>query len=84
MTTPQKKKTTTANLAANLRERVLDDLATLKVPISAEMLDTALSRAEQEGLSHLSFLELVFGEPATRRASRRLCGPSDCGSSAAR
>ncbi len=59
-----------ANLAANLRERVLDDLATLKVPISAEMLDAALSRAEQEGLSHLGLLELIFGEPATRSRRR--------------
>jgi DNA replication protein DnaC len=74
MTTPKKKttparKTTAAKLVANLRERVLDDLATLKVPISAETFDAALSRAEREGLSHLGFLELIVGEPATR--SRR-------------
>ena len=75
MTTPKKKttparKTTTANLAANLRERVLDDLAALKVPISAEMLDAALSLPSRRGLSHLSFLELIFGEPATRSRRR--------------
>src|SRR5271166_2757978 len=74
MTRAKKKTTaarkTTASLAANLRERVLDDLATLKVPISAETLDTALSRAEQEGLSHLGLLELLFGEPATRSRRR--------------
>ena len=59
-----------ANPAANLRERVLDDAQTLKVPLSAESLDAALARAEQEGLSHLSFLELIFGEPATRSRQR--------------
>ena len=76
MTTPKKKKiparkTMTASLAANLRERVLADLATLKVPVSAEALDAALARAEQEGLSYLSLLELIFGEPAARASSAR-------------
>jgi DNA replication protein DnaC len=76
MTRPKKTTTTpaktTTNLQANLRERVLADLATLKVPISAEALDTALARAEQEGLSHLNFLELVVGEPAARRRQRAI------------
>ena len=68
--TPKRKTTTTAKLAANLRERILADLATLKLPISAEVLDAALARAEQEKLSYLSFLELVVGEPAARRCQR--------------
>jgi DNA replication protein DnaC len=51
---------------ANLRERILGDAKTLKLPLSAEALDAALMRAEQEGLSHLNFLELVLGEPAAR------------------
>jgi DNA replication protein DnaC len=68
--TPPVRKTTTANPATNLRERVLADLATLKLPISAEALDAALARAEQEGLSHLNFLELVVGEAAARRRQR--------------
>ncbi len=45
-------------------------MATLKVPLSAEMLDAALSHAEQEGLSHLNFLELIVGELATRSRRR--------------
>jgi DNA replication protein DnaC len=73
VTTP-KKKTTAANLAANLRERVLADLATLKVTIPGEVLDAALARAEQEGLSYLNFLELVVGEPAARRCQRAVEG----------
>ena len=77
MTTPKKKtdtgrKTMTANLKANLRERVLADAKTLKLPLSAEALDAALARAEQEGLSHLSFLELILGEPAARRRQRAI------------
>lgn len=36
------------------------------------MLDTALARAEQDGVSHLGFLELVLGEPAARRRQRAI------------
>jgi len=50
----------------------LDDAQTLKLPISAEILDAALSRAEQEGLSHLNFLELILGEPAARNRQRAI------------
>ena len=76
MTQPKKKTTparkTKTNPSANLRERVLDDAQTLKVPLSAEMLDAALARAEQEGLSHLDFLELILGEPAARSRQRAI------------
>ena len=34
------------------------------------MLDAALARAEQEGLSHLNFLQLILGEPAVRSRQR--------------
>jgi DNA replication protein DnaC len=50
----------------------LEDAKTLKVPLSAEMLDAAISRAEQEGLAHLNFLELIFGEPAARCRQRAI------------
>ena len=74
MTRPKKKTTTTRKVRTNpsehLRQRVLDDAQTLKVPLSAEILDAALSRADQEGLSHLNFLELIFGEPAARSRQR--------------
>ena len=76
MTQPKKKTTparkTKTNPSENLRERVLDDAQTLKVPLSAEMLDAALARADQEGLSHLNFLELIFGEPAARSRQRAI------------
>ena len=72
MTTPKKtpaKKRATAP-STNLRERVLDDAQTLRLPLSAEMLDAALSRAAQEGLSHLTFFQLILGEPAVRSRQR--------------
>ena len=76
MTQPKKKTTparkTKTNPSENLRGRVLDDAQTLKVPLSAEILDAALARAEQEGLSHLNFLELIFGEPAARSRQRAI------------
>jgi len=50
----------------------LDDAKTLKLPLSAELLDAALARAEQEGLSHLHFLELILGEPAARSRQRAI------------
>jgi DNA replication protein DnaC len=73
MTTPKKKRTPTrktTNLSANLRERVLHDAKTLKLPLSAESLDAALSHAEQEGLSPLHFLERILGEPAAQSRQR--------------
>jgi len=50
----------------------LDDAKTLKLPLSAETLDAALARAEQKGLSHLNFLELILGEPAARSRQRAI------------
>ena len=76
MTRPKKKTTPTrktkTNPSEHLRHRVLDDAQTLKVPLSAEILDAALARADQEGLSHLNFLELIFGEPAARSRQRAI------------
>ncbi len=70
MTRPKKKTTpvrkTKTNPSENLRERVLEDARTLKLPLSAEAVDAALAHAEQEGLSHLHFLALLLGEPAVR------------------
>lgn len=36
------------------------------------MLDAAIQRAEQQGLSHLNFLELILGEPAARSRQRAI------------
>jgi len=50
----------------------LEDAQTLKLPLSADLLDAALARAEQEALSHLHFLELILGEPAARSRQRAI------------
>lgn len=50
----------------------MDDAQTLQLPLGAEGLDAALSRAEQQGLSHLHFLELILGEPAALRRQRAI------------
>jgi hypothetical protein len=55
---------------AALRRQVLADARTLNVSLSAEALDAVLACAEQEGLSHLEFLAMIFGAPALRRENR--------------
>ena len=75
MPTPKKKRTATrksTNQGTSLRERVLDDAKTLKLPLFEETLDAALQDAEQQGLSHLNFLELILGEPAARSRQRAI------------
>lgn len=57
---------------SELRARILADLAALKVPLSPETLDEALSRAEREGLSQLEFLHLVIGGQAALRRERSI------------
>ena len=53
MTRPKKKTTpsrkTRTNPSEHLRQRILDDAKTLKVPLSAEFLDAALARATKRG-----------------------------------
>ena len=58
--------------AATLRDRIIGYLAALRVPVPAEELDQALSKAEREKLSHLAFLEALLGEQATRRRERAI------------
>jgi len=64
--TPTNRKTTkkTTNRERSLRERILYDAKTLRLPLSEETLDAALKHAEQHSLSHLDFLEQILGEPA--------------------
>ena len=56
----------------NLRERVLADCAALKVPLRAEQLDALLSRATQEGLSHLEFVHRLLSDQADQRRERSI------------
>ena len=65
MTPPAKKNrqpSPTKPLAApSLREQILADFVTLRVPVTAEQLDGALTDAEQTGRSHLEFLQRTPG-----------------------
>ena len=77
MTTPKKKTTPARKTRRRTFKRTFVNGSwttwqTLKVPLSAETLDAALARADQEGLSHLNFLELIFGEPAARSRQRAI------------
>ena len=70
-------RTPTANPAAlttptDLRDRILADFATLKIPLRAEQLDAVLARAEREGLAHQQFLHLLIAEQAGQRRERSI------------
>jgi DNA replication protein DnaC len=54
----------------DLRERILADFATLKVPLRADAFDAVLAQAEREGVSHLTFLHRLIGEQANQRRER--------------
>lgn len=56
----------------SLREQLLADFATLKIPLTPEAFDAALTRADREGLSHLQFLHLVIAEQANSRRERSI------------
>ena len=66
------RRTSRARIVPDLREQILADFAALKVPLRAEVFDTALARAEREGLSHLEFLHLVIAEQAAGRRERAI------------
>jgi DNA replication protein DnaC len=53
-----------------LRERVLEHLVVLRIPITVEELDHVIAAAEREGLSFLSAVDRLLGEQAARRRDR--------------
>ena len=56
----------------DLRQLVLADLATLRIPLGEEGLDRILKEAEQEGLSHLAFLQRLLSPSASGRRERAI------------
>ena len=56
----------------NLRDQILADFATLRVPVSAEQLDEALKKAQDAGWSHLEFLHHLLADQAGLRRARRI------------
>ena len=56
----------------NLRERVLEHFAALRIALSAEELDRVLVSAEKEGVSALELIDRLLGEQAARRRERSI------------
>ena len=54
------------------RQRLLADLAVLRVAVSADALDEVLKQAAQHGWSHLEFATRLLGTAADRRRERSL------------
>ncbi len=55
-----------------LRERLLEHLEVLRIPIEPPQLDETLARAERDGLSYLELLDLLLGELARLRRERSI------------
>ena len=57
---------------ASVRDQILADFATLRVPVTAEQLDEALKQAQNAGWSHLEFLHRLLADQAGLRRQRRI------------
>lgn len=66
------KKNRPQSMSPDLREQILADFSTLKVPLTAEQFDALLARAEREGLSHLEFTHRLIAEQAAQRRERSI------------
>ena len=74
---PRPKKTPTTKptkptATPSLREQILADFATLRIPVTADQLDAALTDAEKNGRSHLEFLHRLLTDQAGLRRQRRI------------
>ena len=56
----------------NLRDWILADFATLRVPVTADQLDEVLKQAQDAGWSHLEFLHRLLADQAGLRRQRRI------------
>jgi len=71
---PKKKNQATnpTPISPSLRDQILADFTTLRVPVTADQLDAALTDAEQHGRSHLEFLHRLLTDQAGLRRQRRI------------
>ena len=67
-----KKKPKTTPTTATVREQILTDFTTLRVPVSADQLDDVLQQAQDAGWSHLDFLHRLLSDQAGLRRQRRI------------
>jgi DNA replication protein DnaC len=58
--------------ATELRQQILKDFETLRIPLRPEPFDAVLARAEREGWSHLEFVRVLIGEQAAQRRERSI------------
>jgi len=56
----------------DLRDHLLTDFATLKVPLTPEQLDAVLARAERDGLTHLEFAHRLIADQAQQHRERTI------------
>jgi DNA replication protein DnaC len=59
-------------VTSTLREQILADFATLRIPVTADQLDAALNDAEHSGRSHLDFLHRLLTDQAGLRRQRSI------------
>jgi DNA replication protein DnaC len=55
-----------------LRQQILEDFESLRIPLRPEQFDAVLARAEREGMSHLEFVRERIGEQADQRRERSI------------
>jgi len=56
----------------SLREKILADFTTLRIPVTGDQLDAAVTDAEQTSRSHLEFLQRLLADQAGLRRQRRI------------
>src|SRR5207237_7805060 len=66
------RKTNPTKTTPSLRNQILADFATLRIPVTADQLDAALAEAEKAGWSHLDFLHRLLTDQAGLRRERSL------------
>ena len=66
------RKTIPTKAAPSQRDPILADFATLRIPVTADQLDSALKHAQDTGLSHLDFLHRLLADQAGLRRQRRI------------
>src|SRR5439155_26064722 len=64
------RKTNATKTTPSLRDQILADFATLRIPVTADQLDAALAEAEKAGWSHLDFLHHLLADQAGLRRER--------------
>jgi DNA replication protein DnaC len=67
-----KKSPETNPTGPNLRDQILADFTTLRVPVTADQLDDVLKQAQEAGWSHLEFLHRLLVDQAGLRRQRRI------------